>query len=140
MVDLVYDEYQVINSVKLTIVIMMLILTLFNAKSVLAVANPPLPKEICAEVGIDDCTKLTEASTNAQYIDLNQDGTKELIIVYGGGSCGSGYWVFKLNEKLKWVTIGAWCGCDDGIFKVKNTRFLALVNITDVLKLPLSWA
>lgn len=99
-----------------------LILMLLNSNNVLGVADPALPEEVCASVGADDCSQLTENSTNAQYIDLNQDDTKELVFTYSGGSCGSNYWVFQVNTEIKWMNIGGWCGCEDNIFKIKNTR------------------
>lgn len=85
-----------------------------------AVADPELPDEICAhllkEIGahVESCpdSNLTEENTKAKYEDLNGDGTKEVILVSGGWSCGSNYWVFKLNKKIKWENIGGWCGCD----------------------------
>ena len=86
-----------------------------------AIADSPLPPEVCQEFGVRDCLDFTESSVNAQYHDLNGDGTKELVLVYGEGSCGSQYHVFSLSKSLKWVSIGGWCGCDDHIFRVRRT-------------------
>lgn len=86
-----------------------------------AIADPPLPPEVCEGFEVKDCFDFTESYVNAQYHDLNGDGTKELIFVYGDGSCGSQYHVFSLGKSLKWVAIGGWCGCDDKVFRVLRT-------------------
>ena len=115
--------FQANASMKLRVVSSMLVFNLFTGDNALAVADLPLPSEVCASFNRSkvDCSGLTEATTNAQYIDLNQDGTKELIFVYDGGSCGSQYHVFKLDKQIKWTDIGGWCGCDDNIFRVQRT-------------------
>ena len=123
------NPFQVVGSMKLIPVLTTLISTLLNTNNALGVADPALPEEICVSIGIDDCSKLTEENTSAQYVDLNQDGIKELIFVYGGGSCGSNYWVFKLDKRVKWIGIGRWCGCEDGIFKVKKTKHNGYLDI-----------
>ncbi len=64
----------------------------------------------------------TEEKLFAVYDDLNNDGVKELIVHFGGGSCGEQYYVFKINSKIKWENIGNWCGCDHGKAKVKKTK------------------
>jgi hypothetical protein len=66
-----------------------------------AIADPPLPPEVCEWFEVRDCFDFTESSVNAQYHDLNGDGTKELVLVYGEGSCGSQYHVFSLAKSLK---------------------------------------
>lgn len=97
-------------------------LVLSGTNNASGAADLALPEEICASVGTNGCPNLTEANTNTQYVDLNGDGTKEMILVYGGGSCGSIYWVFELDNKMKWTEIGSWCGCEDGKFVIKKTK------------------
>ena len=62
-------------SIKLRAASSMLVLNLFTGGKALAVADLPLPPEVCASFGEskDDCLELTESTTNAQYIDLNHD-------------------------------------------------------------------
>ena len=109
-----------------------LALTLLNTSNVFATVEY-LPEEVCnAMVKVIDtsnCLNTIEEDVHAQYIDLNADDTKELIFNYGGGSCGSDYWVFKLDEKMRWKTIGMWCGCEDGVFEVKKTRHNGFLDI-----------
>ncbi|TVR62698.1 MAG: hypothetical protein EA420_09060 [Candidatus Competibacteraceae bacterium] len=82
-----------------------------------------LPEEICDQVGTDECSELTEKKTFARYVDLNDDGAKELIFQYGTGSCGTHHYVFKLDNQMKWESIGSWCGCEgEGEFKVKKSQ------------------
>jgi hypothetical protein len=90
-------------------------------RQAVAVADALLPAEVCTVLEVADCTGLTESSVDAQYHDLNGDGTKELLLVYGGGSCGSRYHVFALSRALKWTSIGGWCGCEDGVYRVRRT-------------------
>lgn len=92
---------------------------LTTSTNVNAVADPFLPQEVCNSAGapILECT---EDKLNAVYSDLNNDGTNELIVYYGGGSCGAQYYVFRINNKIKWELIGNWCGCDHGKPKVKK--------------------
>ena len=89
--------------------------------NVLAVADPFLPEEVCKEAGAPSL-ECTENNLNALYADLDHDGTKELIVYYGGGSCGAQYYIFRINNKIKWEVIGNWCGCDHGKPKVKTTK------------------
>lgn len=102
---------------------------LLTSTSAVAVADPNLPEEVCSSLGKPNCAGLTESLTKAQYIDLNQDGTKELIFVFDGGSCGSQYHVYKLANNLKWISIGGWCGCEDDIYKVQTTKHNGFFDI-----------
>ena len=93
-----------------------------------AISNNPLPYEVCEAIGASADTikkygiECREKDTNAVYSDLNNDGIKELIVSYLGGSCGSQFYVFKINKQMKWQQIGGWCGCEDGISKVLKSK------------------
>jgi hypothetical protein len=109
-----------------------LLLPFFN---VVAVSNNPLAKEVCETIGATPemekkyGVQCREKDTNAVYSDLNSDGTKELVVSYLGGSCGSQFYVFKLNKAMKWQEIGNWCGCEDGIFKVLKSKHNGFLDI-----------
>lgn len=97
----------------------------FNA---FAVSNLPLTSEVCDEIGATPENEIkygigcNEKDTKAVYSDLDNDGTKELIVSYLGGSCGSQFYVFRLNKQMKWQEIGSWCGCEDGISRVLKSK------------------
>lgn len=105
---------------KQTIVMSMMVLFILGGSGVAGgTSDPWLPDEICKYVMSqdintfgDDCSALTEQKTGSRYEDLNGDGTKELIFIYSGASCGAFYWVFELDRNMKWKNIGLWCGCD----------------------------
>lgn len=84
----------------------------------MAMADPYLPVGVCQQikikdpVGYEDCEIATEKSTGASYIDLNDDGVKELIFIQGSHSCGSMYWIFELNKNIQWKYKGSFCGCE----------------------------
>ncbi len=92
------------------------------AGNAFSIADPPLPEGVCEQVmskytGMDsDINKCkleaTEQTTGSGYVDLNDDGVKELVFIYGGYSCGSMYWVFRLNENAVWKYSGSFCGCE----------------------------
>ena len=96
-----------------------LIAFVFLAMNVYAVSDLPLPDEVCAEIFVKECT---ESQNNAKFVDLNSDGVNELVVSTSGGSCGSQYYVFKNNKKLKWQKIGNWCGCGDGIATISQSK------------------
>lgn len=98
------------------------------SNTVMSVSDLELPEEVCSQVQANDCSELTEEKTNSEYVDLNGDKVNELIFTYGGGSCGSIYWVFELN-KLKWKSLGSWCGCEDNIFKIQETSHNGYLDI-----------
>lgn len=103
--------------------------TLLSATDAFGEVDSMLPKDICTFLGASDCTSLTEEQTQARYVDLNGDGTKELIFSHGGGSCGSNYRVFELDESVKWKDIGGWCGCEDGLFQINKTNHNGYLDI-----------
>ena len=111
-----------LKSKKMLLVCLISGLGLLNSSNTLAVAETLLPTEVCKAVYANDCSELNEESTGAQYVDLNGDKTNELILAYGGGSCGANYWVFKLGKDLKWKELGGWCGCEDEKFKIKKSQ------------------
>src|SRR5206468_2455261 len=86
------------------------------AGQALATVDQTLPDEVCKAVRErpdEKCSDLTEAATNASYVDLDGDGTAELVLTHGGGSCGSIYWVFRLESgSMPWKRLGSWCGCE----------------------------
>ena len=82
-----------------------------------ASADLMLPEEVCSVIG-SNSTQCTEKQVNAKFVDLNNEGVKELITNWGGGSCGSQYFVFKLDDTIKWKLIGNWCGCETGITRI----------------------
>lgn len=113
---------------KILIINFIVFLILSYSNKGMSVSDLELPEEICFQVHANDCSELTEEKTNSQYIDLNNDKVNELIFTYGGGSCGSIYWVFELN-KMKWESLGNWCGCEDNIFKIQETSHNGYLDI-----------
>jgi hypothetical protein len=105
------------------------ILLFFYNSAALGMADPPLAPEICSFLKSQEldtsqpasCFELTEASTHATYVDLNNDSTKELIFSQYSRSCGDFYWVFRIGKSAKWENIGSWCGCEGGSYTVKST-------------------
>jgi hypothetical protein len=101
----------------------------------LAVSNLPLPAEVCEAIGsTPEIEKkfgvgCNEKDTKAVYSDLDSNGTKELIVSYLGGGCGSQFYVFKLNNQMKWQEIGNWCGCEDGVSKVMKSKHNGFADI-----------
>jgi hypothetical protein len=90
-------------------------LSLVESEPAKAVADPDLPYDVCKEIGATteqrkeyswDPGECTQGNTNAIFSDLNGDGTKELIVSYGGGSCGLQNYVFRLDKRIKWRVIG----------------------------------
>ena len=102
-------------------------LIVFSSAS-FASADLQLPTEVCNQIGANS-NQCTEKQVNAKFIDLNNDGVKELIANWGGGSCGSQYFVFKLDDSIKWKLIGNWCGCDTGITRVGKSSHNGFLDI-----------
>ena len=93
-----------------------------------ASADLQLPAEVCSEIGANS-NQCTEKQVNAKFVDLNNDGIKELITNWGGGSCGSQYYVFKLDDAIKWKLIGNWCGCETGVTRIGKTTHSKYLDI-----------
>ena len=93
-----------------------------------ASADLMLPAEVCSEFGANS-NQCTEKQVNAKFVDLNNDGIKELITNWGGGSCGSQYYVFKLDDAIKWKLIGNWCGCETGVTRIGKTTHSKYLDI-----------
>ena len=91
-------------------------------------ADMQLPEEVCSVIGANSY-QCTEKQVNAKFVDLNNDGVKELIANWGGGSCGSQYFVFKLDDSIKWKLIGNWCGCDTGITRLGKSSHNEFLDI-----------
>lgn len=93
-----------------------------------ASADLMLPAEVCSEIGANS-NQCTEKQVNAKFVDLNNDGVKELITNWGGGSCGSQYFVFKLDDAIKWKLLGNWCGCETGITRIGKSSHNKYLDI-----------
>ncbi len=93
-----------------------------------ASADLMLPEEVCSVIGANS-NQCTEKQVNAKFVDLNNDGIKELITNWGGGSCGSQYFVFKLDDAIKWRLIGNWCGCETGITRIGKSSHNKYLDI-----------
>lgn len=80
-----------------------------------------LPKEVCDSVGIRTCNVKNVDSFSE--VDLNNDGEKEIIFAYDGGSCGEQHYIYTRTRKdKKWVEIANWCGMDGGAYKVLSSK------------------
>ena len=93
-----------------------------------ASADLMLPVEVCSEIGANS-NQCTEQQVKAKFVDLNNDGVKELITNWGGGSCGTQYFVFKLDDTIKWRLIGNWCGCENGVSRFGKTSHNKYLDI-----------
>jgi hypothetical protein len=93
-----------------------------------ASADLMLPEEVCSVIGANS-NQCTEKKVNAKFVDLNNDGVKELITNWGGGSCGSQYFVFKVDDAIKWKLIGNWCGCETGITRIGKSSHNKYLDI-----------
>ena len=93
-----------------------------------ASADLMLPAEVCSEIGANS-NQCTEKQVNAKFVDLNNDGVKELITNWGDGSCGSQYFIFKLDDAIKWKLIGNWCGCETGVTRIGKTTHNKYLDI-----------
>ncbi len=99
-----------------------------SSSMVWASADLQLPTEVCIEIGANS-NQCTEKQVNAKFVDLNNDGVKELITNWGGGSCGSQYFVFKLDDTITWKLIGNWCGCETGVTRIGKTSHNKFLDI-----------
>ena len=93
-----------------------------------ASADLLLPAEVCSAIDANS-NQCTEKQVNAKFVDLNKDGIKELITNWGGGSCGSQYYVFKIDDSIKWKLIGNWCGCETGVTRIGKTTHNKYLDI-----------
>ena len=91
-------------------------------------ADMQLPEEVCSVIGATT-NQCTEKQVHAKFVDLNNDGINELITYWGGGSCGSQYFVFKLDDAIKWKLIGNWCGCENGVSRIGKTSHNKYLDI-----------
>ena len=91
-------------------------------------ADMQLPEEVCSVIGANS-SQCTEKQVHAKFVDLNNDGIRELITHWGGGSCGSQYFVFRLDDTIKWKLIGSWCGCETGITRIGKSSHNKYLDI-----------
>lgn len=75
-----------------------------------------LPKEIIDSLDCkarvnwkEDCTY---KATRSRFLDLNDDGVKELFLEYGGGSCGRGFHIFAYDCSDGWFQLSYLCSID----------------------------
>jgi hypothetical protein len=79
----------------------------------------PQAKDACLALHIQSCD--VERIEAFSAIDLNGDGTKEIIFAYEGGSCGAQHYIFTQRNN-KWVRIANWCGMDGGGYNVLSLK------------------
>ena len=91
----------------------------------------PVPEGLCQAIFASDCMAF-ESSVTLSYFDLNQDGQKEMLFCWGGGSCGAQYYALEKKEG-KWVIISNWCGVDICLITVLPTMTNGYYDLTDGL-------
>ncbi len=91
-------------------------------------ADMQLPEEVCNVIGANS-SQCTEKQVHAKFVDLNNDGIRELITHWCCGSCGSQYFFFRLDDTIKWKLIGSWCGCETGITRIGKSSHNKYLDI-----------
>jgi hypothetical protein len=102
-----------------------------------ATADPSLPSEVVETIlrSVHNLSvheaDLTEKKSGAVFVDLNDDNTKEMILIAGGASCGAFHWVFSLDNKMRWRQLGTWCGLDS--FDEKTESYVVHFRVRDTV-------
>jgi len=80
---------------------------------------PEIQKDLECHLRVNPKDECNDKTLGVKKLDLDGAGDKEMILGFGGGSCGKLYWIYKKNHQNRWELLGKTCSMDFATFKAQ---------------------